>query len=386
LRRAHVAKGIITLYRNAPIGIARLSPEGRFLRANAALTRLLGYSEREMRLRDFDAVTHPEDVDHCRRLFFRLQRGEIDRFEMEKRFLRKDGAVVWAHVAVAAVRRGGRLLHTVGFATDISRRKRAEARLQRLTAELERRVGLRTADLARSNEALEVYANAVSHDLNAPLQKISMSAELLRERAEGKLDPQDLDHLSRICRSASRMAKLIADVLVLSRVGREKLPLESVDLNAAAADAVSDLETAFAESGGAIEIGRLPTVRAHASHMRQIMQNLISNALKFRRDDEIPRIEIASAPNPEGGVDITVRDNGIGFEQRFAEQIFEPFRRLNAASDYEGSGIGLTTCRRIARLYGGRIRAIGAPGRGATFILHLPAEALGPERREGNKS
>jgi len=377
-RHAVIARGFMALYRNAPIGIARVSPQGRFLRGNKAMTRLLGYAERELRALNFDDVTHPDDVEHCRRLFLRVQRGEIDRFEMEKRFVRKDGAVVWAHVAVAAVRRGGRLLHTIGFAADISRRKRAEEKLQQLTAELERRVDLRTADLARSNEALEVYANAVSHDLNAPLHKISMSAELLRESAAGKLDARELDNLSRICRSAARMAKLIADVLVLSRVGREPLPLESVDLNAAAADAVSDLEAAFGDSGGAVEIERLPKVRAHASHMRQILQNLISNALKFRRPGEVPRIEIRSAPNPEGGVDVSVRDNGIGFEQRFAEQIFEPFRRLNSASAYEGSGIGLTTCRRIARLYGGRIRAFGVPGAGSTFVLHLPPEAVEP--------
>ena len=171
---------------------------------------------------------------------------------------------------------------------------------------------------------------------------------------------------------------LIADVLTLSRVGRERLPLERVDLNAAAADAVSDLEPAFVESGGVIEIGRLPVVRAHASYMRQLLQNLISNALKFRRPDRAPRIELRSAVAAGGGVDISVRDNGIGFEQRFAEQIFEPFRRLNAVSAYEGSGIGLTTCRRIARLYGGGIRAIGVPGNGATFLVHLPPGTIEP--------
>lgn len=373
-----MGRGFIALYRNAPIGMARVSPQGRFLRVNAALSRLLGYSERELRARSFDDVTHPDDVEQCRRLFDRIQRGEIDRFEMEKRFVRKDGAVVWSHVAVAAVRRGGRLVHTIGFASDITRRKHAEEKLQRLAAELERRVGQRTADLARSNEALEVYANAVSHDLNAPLHKIAMSAELLLERAADKLDPQEREHLARITRSAARMGRLIADVLRLSRVGREKLPIERVDLNAAAADAVSDLEPAFAESGGAIQIGPLPSVLAHSSHMRQLLQNLISNALKFRREKTAPRIELSAAAAPDGGVEISVRDNGIGFEQKFAEQIFEPFRRLNEASAYEGSGIGLTTCRRIARLYGGRIRAVGVPGSGATFVLHLPREAIAP--------
>lgn len=378
-RHALIGRGLIALYRNAPIGIARISPEGRFLRANDALLRMLGYTERELRARTFDEVTHPDDITECRRLFYGIQSGAIDRFEMEKRFVRGSGAVVWAHVAVAAVRRRGRLMHTIGFATDITRRKRAEEKLRKLTAELEERVGQRTAELARSNEALEVYANAVSHDLNAPLHKISLSAELLRERAAGKLDPQEIESLSRICRSAARMSKLIADVLVLSRVGRERLPLERVDLNAAAADAVSDLEPGFAESGGVIEIGRLPIVRAHSSYMRQLLQNLISNALKFRRPDQAPRIDLRSAAAPDGGVEISVRDNGIGFEQRYAEQIFEAFRRLNAASAYEGSGIGLTTCRRIARLYGGDIRAIGVPGAGATFLVHLPPGAIAPE-------
>jgi PAS domain S-box-containing protein len=374
--RPGLDRGFIALYRNAPIGIARLSPAGRFIRANDALLKLLRYTERELRARTFDEVTHAEDVSECRRLFGGLQRGEIDRFEMEKRFVRKDGEVIWARVAVAAVRRGGRLQHTIGFATDLTESKRSETKLQRIMAELEDRVQERTSELARSNEALEVYANVVSHDLNAPLHKISMCAELLQEHAASKLAADELDFLERIHKSAVGMSKLIGDVLTLSRVGQERLPVERVDLNAAAAEVLSDLEVALDRSGGTVEIGPLPAVLAHSSHIRQVLQNLVSNAIKFRAEGRPPKIIIRAEGAPDGGIEISVEDNGIGFEERYAEQIFEPFRRLHAARDYEGSGIGLATCRRIATVYGGRMKAASVPGRGSMFTLWLPRAAV----------
>lgn len=364
-----LGRGFAALYDHAPIAVALLGPDGRFLRANAGYSAMLGYSEAELAKLRFADVTHPEDSPTCVENYERVQRGAIDHFTMEKRFLRKDGRVIWANVVVAAVRDDGRLLHTISVASDVTDRREWAARL-------EREVQAKTEELERSNADLLVYATAASHDLKAPLRKIITFGDFLAQRASGKLDEKELDFLARIRRSAATMVKLVEDVLTLSRAGRETLPLEDVDLNASFSEALSDLNGSVHETGAEVAAGALPVVRAHASAMRRLMQNLFANALKFRRPGVAPRIEVSSKPGPDGGVEISFRDNGIGFDPKYAHEVFEPFRRLNPVSDYEGSGIGLAVCDRVARRYGGSMRAESVPGEGSTFTLSLPAAAV----------
>lgn len=499
--------GLRTLYDHSPVGIAELSAEGRFLRANEALQRLLGRSESELRRLTFQEVTHPDDLSGCVKDFGCLVAGEIDHFEMEKRFLRKDGAFVWSHTIVTAVR-SGRAVAMIGMAIDISERRKAQEELSRLKNELEVRVRERTAALsfqaaqlaaqlesspdailvvdaqgrivsrnkrfgelwripeavlttgsdeealesvlallvdpggflervrhlyrhreeksfdelrlrdgrvferysspvtgsdgryfgrvwhfqdvterarhdaeireknealARSNAELEMYAYAASHDLSAPLRKIIAFGELLMYRARAKLDAADLDYIERMRKAAAAALKLVTDMLTLSRIGRDPLPLAEVDLNTVLEEAKAELAGELEDVR--IEAGPLPVLSAHASLLHALLTNLLSNSAKFRSPDRplLVRIDLRAEGDQ---LLLTVADNGIGFDRVYADKIFEPFLRLHAASDFAGSGIGLAICRRVATRYGGTIAAEGEPGKGATFTVRLPAAML----------
>lgn len=265
----------------------------------------------------------------------------------------------------------------------VAERQQAIENLKILTAELEERVRQRTVDLreeaeklARSNADLEIFASTASHDLVAPLRRICTFAELLEARSAGKLGAQELELLARIRGNATNMTRLVSDLLTLSRVSREPLPIEDVDLNSVLADVVSDLENVLSQSGGSIDRGPLPMVRGQAALWRSVFQNLLTNAMKFRAPDRRPRALVRSQSAPDGGAIISIEDNGIGFDSKFAQEIFLPFRRLHSGRLYEGSGIGLATCQRIARRYGGEISAQSELARGSTFSIKLPPSAL----------
>lgn len=619
-----LGRGFATLYGVAPLGVATFGPDGRIRTANEALTRLLLYSEAELRGLTIADVTHPADVAACRELFARVQRREQGHFEMEKRFLRKDGGLVWARAIIAAVPgesavppdtigavvditackqaeadyrslydrtpammhsidRDGRLisvserwLETLGYRreevlgrrsvdfmdeesrqralarvlpefyrtgavkdvpyrfvakdgrfvdvllsaicerdekgrvkrslavlADVTERLRAEEEVRRLTAGLEERVAQRTAlleaqqraspdgilvvdpagrilsynprfakmwgipaealatglddaalksvldrladpeafaarvaelyadrealsfdevqlrdgrvferfsspigapggrhygriwyfrdvtrrvererllrekglELERSNADLEMYAYAASHDLSAPLRKIALLGAVLERRAGAKLDEDERSMLERMRGAAEGLGGLVKEMLAISLIGREAHPPERVDLAAVLAEVLEDMKPAVVSCGAQVEAGPLPCLKAHRSLLYRLLQNLVSNALKFRRAEEPVRVRV-ECRDAEGGVEIVVKDNGIGFEPRFAQMIFRPFSRLHTASVYGGNGIGLAVCQRVASRYGGRIRADGAPGAGATFVIWWPESML----------
>jgi signal transduction histidine kinase len=260
---------------------------------------------------------------------------------------------------------GGRLYGRVWFFRDITARARAVRELQ-----------AKTEELARSNADLEVYAYAASHDLTAPLRRVIGLSEALRRRMTGRLNEEDHDLLARIIHSGANMAKLVEDILHLSSVGRERVPPEIVDLSDVVSEVKTELQDLLAESRGIVDLGPLPALTAHRILLRSLFQNLLSNALKFRREDERPHITISSKTREDGGVVIAVADNGIGFEQDYSEDLFKPFFRLHSASDFPGSGLGLTISRRIVERYGGTIDAQGVPEVGTTITIFFPKSAL----------
>lgn len=624
-RAVDFGSGFQALYEKTPLGLVTLSPDGRFLSANAAMQRLLGYTEGELRRMHFPDVAHPDYAGACRANFARIVSGETDHFSMEKCCVRKDGGLVWERVIVSAVKEGGELRGVVGVTIDVTEGKRAEAdyralytrtpvmmhsidsegrllsvsdrwlevmgyapeevlghrsieflteesrkraletvlpefyrtgsctdvpyrfvkkdggiidvllsatserdtagkvirslavlvdvternvaeaKVRKLTTELEERVAQRTAlltaqqetspdgilvvdpsgriisynkrfvemwgvppevvasgsddeavrsvldklvdpdgfvkriaelyaqkdarssdeialrdgrtferysspitgaqgryygriwyfhditsrvererllrkktgELERSNADLEVYAYAASHDLTSPLRKIAVFATLLERRAAARLDAEERGMLARMRGAAEGLAVFVKELLALSLVGRELHAPETVDLQSVAAEVVSNFERQLKRIDAQVQVGELPVLRAHRSLLHHLLQNLLANALKFRRSDVPLRVTLQCRPGL-GGVEIVMRDNGIGFEPRFAEKIFEPFCRLHAPSSYEGHGIGLAVCRRVATRYGGRIAAQSAPGLGSTFIVWLPDSVVAP--------
>jgi PAS domain S-box-containing protein len=253
-------------------------------------------------------------------------------------------------------------------------RARIEGELRTLAATLERRVAERTAALESANRELESFGYSVSHDLRAPLRAIAGFAHLLREESGAALGGTAADYLARIEDNALRMGQLLDALLELSRSGRTALAPEPLDMRALVRSVLAELNGA---ERAEIVLGELPPAHADPRLVRQVWVNLIGNALKFSRHAAPPRVEIGGAPAAAGSVEYWVRDNGVGFDMRYAAKLFGVFQRLHPASEFEGTGAGLAIARRIVERHGGRIWAQSAPGAGATFRFTLPAAASG---------
>ena len=242
--------------------------------------------------------------------------------------------------------------------------------------------------MRRSNAELEQFAYAAGHDLQEPLRKIQAFGDLLTSKSGDSLNEDGRNYLDRIKGAASRMQDLITGLLTFSRVTTQAQPHTRVDLRDVAQGVLSDLEVRIEQSGGRVDVGDLPVIEADELQMRQLMQNLISNALKFQKPEEPPVVKVESrfinGTNGAGNqqlskarlCELTVQDNGIGFEEKFADRVFGIFERLHGRGAYEGTGIGLATCRKIVERHGGTIEAKSAPGEGATFVVTLPAKPL----------
>jgi signal transduction histidine kinase len=224
--------------------------------------------------------------------------------------------------------------------------------------------------LARSNAELEQFASVAAHDLQEPLRKIRMYGEQLARRHE--LPEEARADVVRMEAAAGRMQNLISDLLNLARVNSRGRELVAIDLDEIAAAVAGDLEAAIAQVGALVTIEPLPVVLGDRVQLGQVLQNLLSNALKFHRTDEPLRVRVSAQTGTDGTCVISVEDNGIGFDEKYAERIFGTFQRLHGRSEYEGTGIGLSIARKIAWRHNGDITATGIPGQGATFRLTLP--------------
>lgn len=246
----------------------------------------------------------------------------------------------------------------------------------------EGRAAAYAAELERSNRDLEDFASVASHDLQEPLRKIRSFGERLEDACGDTLEGRARDYLTRMLGATGRMQALIDDLLTYGRISTKARPFATVDLRRIVAEVLRDLDVAAERAGASIEVGPLPIIEADPSQMRQVFQNLIGNALKFRRPDVPPKIKIQGEtitaardplePRPQKACRITVRDNGIGFDPKYSARIFQLFERLHSRQEYEGTGMGLAISRKIVERHGGSITATGIPGQGSTFEIMLP--------------
>jgi signal transduction histidine kinase len=260
----------------------------------------------------------------------------------------------------------------------------ANSTLEQKVAERTEASEERARQLAESNSELEQFASVASHDLQEPLRKIRMFGDRLMKRLSDDLPEEAASDARRIQDAAARMQRLIDDLLAFARVSSRDRQYEPVDLNQITAEVLDDLEARIAELGADVQVGPLPVIEGDAAQMRQLIQNLLSNALKFHRPEEPPRIRISSetsdrsAPRFDGELTmparcaVVIEDNGIGFDPQYSDRIFSTFERLHSRADYDGTGIGLSIARKIAWRHRGDITAIGRPGHGATFTVTLP--------------
>jgi len=337
--------------------------DGYFKRLNPAWSETLGWTDDELRRTPYLDFVHPDDREATTRIAAQLANGSTV-VQFENRWACRDGSYRWLQWKAAPVP-GRDFIY--GSARDITEQKTADSRIRGLNDQLEQRV----SELHALSQELEAFSYSVSHDLRAPLRHVTGFAAILDKSAGPALDEKSRRHLRTISDAATRMGRLIDDLLVFSRMGRTELMLGRVDLAALVADVRRELA---AETNGrpiAWTIHPLPVVRADVATLRLVLVNLMSNALKYSATRPKAEIEIGCNGTPEETV-VFVRDNGVGFDMQYAHKLFGVFQRLHSSDEFEGTGIGLANVRRIVHRHGGRVWAEGAVGRGATFFFSLP--------------
>jgi PAS domain S-box-containing protein len=469
-------------FQYAAIGMALVSLEGRFMRVNPSLCRLLGYSENEFKDLRFQDITHPEDLETDLEYAGQLFRGEIQSYNMEKRYITKSGEYVWILLTGSMVTNDdGSPKHFIAQIQDISAQKSFQATLE----QKERRfrgifnsafqfIGLLETDgtlieanstalnfsnlkpedvvgkkfwdcywwtisdetqdklrrsiekaaqgetiiyevavwdanknpqtilfnlkpvfnskgevasiipegrliqdivdareaLLRKNEELERFASVAAHDMKEPLRMISQFMTLLKSKYQGQLDEKANKYIDVSIDGAKRMSQLIQDILDYARIEDKNAPIESVSLENVVLSSTAFLEAIIEESGAKITWDKLPDVPGRPTALRMMFQNLIGNALKYRKPNVAPIIHI-SAKKVTVGWEISVSDNGLGIPEEYLPKIFDMFVRVQNRTDYPGTGMGLATCRKIAQLHGGDIRVESELNKGSVFTVIL---------------
>ncbi|NVJ59521.1 MAG: PAS domain S-box protein [Gammaproteobacteria bacterium] len=334
--------------------------DGTVTHWNPAAETLYGYDESEMVGESILKIVPQELHQQVFDFLNELKSGKKIK-HIETIRVKKDGSLVNVMLTISPVKDfDGKVIGASVIARDITENINAKKALERQNRALE-----------RSNKELESFAFIASHDLKEPLRKIISFGQLIKEEVEAKLEPDTKDYLQYMISATVRMQSLLQSLLTYSRVTSRAKPFENVALNQVIKTVLTDLELKIEETEADIQVVELPEILAEPSQMYQLFQNLISNSLKYRKSDETPRIKIYSEQVNIHQVTVFVEDNGIGFEQKYSEQIFEMFKRLHGRSEYEGTGVGLAICRKIVEHHGGTIMATSSPGEGTVIELHF---------------
>lgn len=321
---------------------------------------------------------HPDDLGRLKDKLEQAYRSGKN-FQYTARVCSAAGPYRWHLVrAVAVYKQQGEVQLWTGSLTDIHDQVS-------LTEALEQKVSERTQQLLASNIELEQYARVASHDLQEPLRKISIFTNMVKDQSAGKLDDSAVKYLDKVLATAARMTQTLRDLLSFAHLGKKE-EFREVDLNDVIAQVIEDLELVIAQKNASINTSRLPVLLAAPSQMRQLFYNLLNNALKFSKADHAPLISIRAKALPANRIfnypeldpyksyhEIEIKDNGIGFEQKYAQQIFSIFQRLHTTSSYEGTGIGLAICKKVVLNHGGAIFVLSEPGIGSRFGIILSA-------------
>ena len=341
-----------SVFLTAAAGMVVTRLDGTMVQANPAFCRFIGYSEAELAGLTITAVTHPDDREFTIQYFKKLATGREESVHYEKRYLTRDGRTVWGHASVACLLGEGEVApYCIGLVQDISEHKEAEAALR------------------QSNRELEAFAYTVSHDLRTPLTPIIGYADFLYESCRERLSAEELAYLAEISSAGVRMSTVMEDLLMLAKVGKLERPPAPFDPGAVVAAVLRARSAQIAADGVSVTVGALPDVRIPPTLLSQIFDNLLGNALRYGCRSG-GQLEVSGERNGEK-VRFSVRDHGPGIPLVERGRIFELFYRCAGDEAQQGTGIGLATVQKIARLYAGRAWVEETPGGGSTFRVEL---------------
>jgi PAS domain S-box-containing protein len=361
------------VFDNSAVGIVVTDTEGRYFATNSVYERMLGYLKEELiGLSIFD-VTAEDHRESSRALISGLLAGKYSQLQMESKCRRLDGRLIWVTESVSTVHDSqGRPVYLIAVVEDVTERRQTSDALNKLNLELEQRVAERTSALAVKSRELETFAYSVAHDLKAPLRGIEGYTSLLLEDYLSKLDGEGRGLLLNVHSSAQQMSRLIDDLLAFSRVDYSSLSLQNVELRSFIRNLAEEKKKSLNDCRVTISTkSDYGFALVDPGALSQALRNYIDNAIKFTRTIASPQIEIGSE-HCEAGWRLWVRDNGVGFDMKHANEIFEIFKRLRHDDEYEGTGVGLAIVRKVVERMGGRVWAESEPRRGSAFFLEIP--------------
>lgn len=347
---------------HASTGMALISTTGKWLKVNHALCNMLGYSEEELLTIDFQTITHPEDLESDLDNVLQMLNKQIDSYQMEKRYFHKDGHIIWGLLNVSLAWDNDIPKYFISQIQNITYRKETEAANKKLLEAL-----------ANSNSELERFAYVASHDLQEPIRMINSFGELLLTEKQDKLDDEAKEYLSIMTNAGIRMRDVINDLLAYSRLDKENITHVHFSGEEILKSALENIKALIEEQKAQITHAPLPPLYGNPMQIMRLLQNLMINAIKYQPPGNQPIIHIEVVDQGKNW-DISVKDNGLGIEEQFIKEIFEPFRRLHAWESIKGSGLGLSICKKIAERHGGTLSVTSIVGMGSIFTLTLPKD------------
>ena len=373
-----------TLTNSLPLIIFSLDFSGKLLYANEWLLRYTGETLSSLNAGGWQKVVHPDDFQSFTHLLQSKVPAGPSAIQTQARLRHKINDVyLWHQLSLSAfVNDKGEAQYWIGYIVDIHAQKvyeetlkdnfelkQTQAQLQENQVQLENIIG----ELNRSNQELEQFAYIASHDLQEPVRKLLFYSDFLQKRHRDTLDETSKGFLRNMQESAMRMRTLILDLLSFSQVNKAQVQFRETDLNEVLAITQQELGVMIQEKNAQIHVERLPVIMGDGRMMRQLFENLVNNAVKFSRKDVKPEVSV-TCRQKDGMYEICVADNGIGFDEKYLEQMFHLFQRLHSRDHYGGTGLGLAICRKITELHGGRISASSTEGAGSNFYINLPIE------------